>query len=344
MELEHDKFTDDELSRCLDHYDIGRVRNRQEFARGSRRSPKVVLHTDKGKFLFKRRVHGRDDLSKVAFTHDIQLELARRGFPLPALTPTREGKTILLLDGNVYEMFQYVKGEGYDASAEATLHAGRTLALYHRLLRDFTTAYNLPQGSYHNARSIHQAIRNTVGALPLSSRPPAEVVVATVDSLRDTYLACCRKADSLGLGGWHKQIVHGDWHPGNMLFRNRTVVAVVDYDAARLQQSAIDLANGALQFSIIGGPDGPEKWPDKVDETRFRSFLAGYDSINPVPPAEAQAVPYLMCEAMIAEAVLPIAATGSFGRIDGFPFLQMIQRKVEWILSHLDRLQAVLKA
>jgi hypothetical protein len=51
-----------------------------------------------------------------------------------------------------------------------------------------------------------------------------------------------------------------------------------------------------------------------------------------------------MCEAMIAEAVLPIAATGSFGRIEGFPFLQMIDRKVKWILGHLPELYKVLES
>ncbi len=56
-----------------------------------------------------------------------------------------------------------------------------------------------------------------------------------------------------------------------------------------------------------------------------------------------EALPYLMCEAMIAEAVLPIAATGSFGRMEGFPFLQVIDRKVHWTLDHFDEVRAVLK-
>ncbi len=54
-------------------------------------------------------------------------------------------------------------------------------------------------------------------------------------------------------------------------------------------------------------------------------------------------MPYLMCEAMIAEAVLPIAATGSFGRMQGFPFLQMIERKVRWVLGHVEQLASVLQ-
>ena len=34
----------------------------------------------------------------------------------------------------------------------------------------------------------------------------------------------------------------------------------------------------------------------------------------------------------------PIAATGSFGRMDGLPFLQMVQRKVYWMTHQAPRL------
>jgi hypothetical protein len=110
-----------------------------------------------------------------------------------------------------------------------------------------------------------------------------------------------------------------------------------------LQQRVIDFANGSLQFSILGGGEDPQTWPDYLDRTRFKRFMRGYDSVNVISVAELKAVPYLMCEAMIAEAVLPIAATGSFGRLDGFGFLQMVRRKVNWILSHMEEMGNVLE-
>ncbi len=132
--------------------------------------------------------------------------------------------------------------------------------------------------------------------------------------------------------------MHCDWHPGNMLFRNHRVVAVIDYDAARMQQRIIDLANGVLQFSIIGGAEDPAVWPDYVDETRFKRFIRGYDTVDVVSVAELEIIPWLMIEAMVAESVLPIAATGSFGRIEGYGFLQMIERKVRWVHGHMPQL------
>jgi hypothetical protein len=118
------------------------------------------------------------------------------------------------------------------------------------------------------------------------------------------------------------------------------VVAVIDYDAARLQQRVIDVANGALQFSILGGVEDPSQWPAYLDETRFKRFIRGYVEIDVISLAELQVIPWLMIEAMVAESVLPIAATGSFGRIEGYGFLQMIERKVRWVQDHAAQLVA----
>ncbi len=333
-----------ELAMALSHYDLGVITSIEEFARGSRRAPKIVIDCRRGKFLFKRRARGKDDLPKVAFTHQIQLTLAGQNFPLPHLLGTRdENDSMLVWRDGIYEMFEFIEGTGYDASLDATFHSGKILGLYHKLLQDFRSDYTPPTGSYHNAPAIRQAIRNTVTSLPMDSRPPADELTETVGALEEAYTSCAKGTEELGLENWQTQIVHGDWHPGNMLFREGHVAAVIDYDAARLQQRVIDFANGALQFSILGGGEDPTTWPEYLDRTRFKRFLLGYDSANVISVAEIKAVPLLMCEAMIAEAVLPIAATGSFGRLDGFGFLQMVRNKVRWIQEHIDELRGVLE-
>src|SRR5205823_13771374 len=93
-------------------------------------------------------------------------------------------------------------------------------------------------------------------------------LVPLLASLLESYDKAAQMVESLGLGRWPRQIVHADWHPGNMLYRDNHVVAVIDYDSARLLPRIIDIANGALQFSIIGGDDDIGKWPEYVDESR----------------------------------------------------------------------------
>ena len=343
MAQERETFGSVELAIALSRFDLGVIRAIREFPRGSRRSPKVVIDAERGRFLFKRRARGKDNERKVAFTHHVQLHLAAESFPLPHLLGTRpENNSMLVMDKHIYEMFEYIHGGPYDGSLDATYDAGRIQGLYHKLLSTFHSEHTPPRGSYHGSKAIGEAIGKTIRSVAIDEKSDAAALDATLAFLTEAYQTCSEAADALGLSDWPVQIVHGDWHPGNMLFAESHVVAVIDYDSARPQQRIIDVANGALQFSITGGSDDPSQWPDYLDETRLKRFLRAYDSINVVSKAEIRTVPYLMCEAMIAEAVLPIAATGHFGRMDGFPFLQMIQRKVKWVLAHKDEIVALL--
>ena len=343
MAQERETFGPTELALALSHFDIGVIRTIRDFPRGSRRSPKIVIDAERGRYLFKRRARAKADLQKVAFAHHVQLHLAAESFPLPHLVGTRpDNNSMLVMDKHIYELFEYIQGVPYDGSLDATFDAGRILGLYHKLLVAFRCDYAPPKGSYHGSTGIRDAIGRTIRSVALDEESDAKALDATLAFLTETYQTCADAVNTIGLSDWPNQIVHGDWHPGNMLFIEDHVVAVIDYDSARMQQRVIDLANGALQFSITGGSEDPSKWPDYLDQTRLKRFLRAYDAINVVSKAELQAVPYLMCEAMIAEAVLPIAATGHFGRMDGFPFLQMIDRKVKWVLAHKDAIVALL--
>ena len=99
----------------------------------------------------------------------------------------------------------------------------------------------------------------------------------------------------------------------------------------------------------IGGDEDVAKWPEYLDESRYKRFLRGYDSVYATSPelmlsvVEVQTIPWLMIEALIAEAVIPIANTGSFAKLEGAEFLKMVARKTAWIRDHSARLIAALE-
>ena len=331
-------FATEELAVVLSHFDIGVIDSIVEFPRGSRKAPKLLITSEQGKFLLKRRARGKDDPFKVAFCHALQLYLAAQQFPLPHLIGTRrENNSMLQWRNTVYEMFEYIPGQGYPQTLESTFDSGRILALYHKLLETFQSQWQPPSGSYHRASAVENGLRQISTNRPTGLAPGLDIN-PLLTFLHDSYRHAADMVDRQGLETWPKQIVHADWHPGNMLFRDNRVVAVIDYDSARLLPRIIDTANGCLQFSIIGGDEDVAKWPDYVDESRFKRFLRGYDEVMLVSQGEIQAIPWLMIEALIAEAVFPIAATGSFVRIDGLAFLQMVQRKVYWLQRNAQNL------
>lgn len=332
---QREQFAADELAIVLSNFDIGIIDNITEYPRGSRKAPKLLIASAQGKFLLKRRARGKDDPFKVAFSHALQMFLAQKQFPLPHLIGTRvDNNSMLQFRGGVYELFEYIPGQGYPQTLEATFDSGRVLSLYHKLLLDFQSQWQPPTGSYHMTPAVEQGMR----AIPSSLSPTDTDTTQLLSFLLKSYHDAAEMGEKIGIDQWPKQIVHADWHPGNMLFRNNRVVAVIDYDAARLLPRIIDIANGALQFSIIGGEEDVNQWPDYIDESRFKRFLRGYDEVMLLSEAEIQTIPWLMIEALIAEAVFPIAATGSFGRMEGLPFLQMVQRKVRWLQEHAPRL------
>lgn len=339
-------FAADELAIVLSHFEIGTIEAIQAFPRGSRKAPKLIIRADSGLYLLKRRARGKDDPFKVAFCHALQMHLAERQFPLPHLIGTkRDNNSMLQWKGAIYELFEYIKGTSYDNSLEATTDAGKILSLFHKLLKEYEPEYEPPRGSYHASRHV----ASSMAAIPktLKKTDPAAVeregeqaMVEVVEFLHAAYNEAAQRVNEIGLGDWPTQIVHSDWHPGNMLFRGHRVVAVIDYDAARIQQRIIDAANGALQFSILGGGDDPSQWPEYLDESRYKRFMRGYDAVpdQVLSKAEVRCVPWLMIEALIAESVIPIAATGSFARLNGMGFLKMVERKVRWLQQHADDL------
>ncbi|HVZ94672.1 MAG TPA: phosphotransferase [Phycisphaerales bacterium] len=322
-------FEPAELAIILSHYEMGVIDSVQPFRGGSRAAPKLAIRSDKGAFLLKRRAKGRDDPVKVACAHQIQRHLQQLGFPLPKLILTaRHHESLVQLDGRIYELFEFIKGDAYDSTPEAAADSGRTLAQLHRLLAGFVPNWTPPGGSYHKLPKIAE----TITSLPSRMKRPSLEILA--EFLRVEYLSAGERVERAGFAQWPEQLIHGDWHPGNLLYKNSRVVGVFDYDTVRKQPRIIDIANGALQFSMThAGLDDPGKWPAHVDADRFRAYFRGYDSTREcvVSRAEVDALPWLMMEALIVESVVPIATTGRFGVMDGEAFLRMVERKVRWL-------------
>jgi Ser/Thr protein kinase RdoA (MazF antagonist) len=322
-------FKDDELDEVLGRYDIGKIQQLEPLTAGNRRAPKMVVFSERGKFLLKRRGSGRDDLYRVAFTHAVQIHLVRKKFPVSKLVITKkDGSTIVQLDHHIYELFSFIEGERYDGSAEAARDAGRKMASFHRSLEDFKFETMIPlRASFHDSSGV----RNHLKTIASEKKAPIEAMKYTADALMRLYESASVKVNALGFDTWPEIIVHGDWHPGNMLFVEHKVVALVDFDSVKIAPAVTDLANGMLQFSIVGSRPNPSEWPDYLDMEKLSQFLNGYIEVSPLQQGMLKALPDLMIETMIAEAILPVATTGFFGHLQGEDFLKMISRKAKWI-------------
>lgn len=332
----------------LSHYDIGVIESLKSFPRGSRRSPKIKIRSRRGEYLLKRRAAGHDDPYRVAFAHDLQLHLARLSYPVPGLVGTRdENNSMLQFNGRTYEMFNYVQGTRYNHKPGSAAVVGQMLGHFHRLMREFETRYDPPVGGFHATPELDAKIA-LLGPAMTRVEPNMQVkdLEPTIDFLRVAYYDAARRVTEAGFESWPRVIVHGDWHPGNLLFHEGEIAAVLDFDSARIEPRVVDVANACLQFSMdVGESDHPEQWPESLDANLMRWLVRGYDqaSDQPLTEEERMTIPWLIVEDLIVESIVPIAATGSFARLAGSSFLQMVERKVKWLRPRAVSLASALR-
>jgi Ser/Thr protein kinase RdoA (MazF antagonist) len=323
-------FAKEELARVLSHYELGIIQCIDRLRMGNRRVAKVFIVSERGRFFLKRRPKRKTEAERVAFAHMVQIHLARSDLPIPLLVPRRDtNDTFLQLDGHIYELFEFVEGGRYDGSPSATIDAGKQLARFHLSLAEFTFEGKPPQGSFHDSANVRRHLKTLASQ---NSNGKSKIKVRCVgEELTTLYNNSSTKVNGLGFDSWPEQLVHGDWHPGNMLFEDGKVRVVLDFDSIKLSPPVTDLANGMLQLSIVGGRPNPADWPAYLDQAKLVQFLSGYRELREIKQDRQDSLPDLMIETMIAEAVLPIAATGFFGNFSGLDFLKMIQRKCKWI-------------
>ncbi|MEN6385204.1 MAG: phosphotransferase [Phycisphaerales bacterium] len=328
-------FTSQELALVLSHYDIGIIQQIKNVVRGSRKAPKQIIVSDKGRYFLKRRAKGKDIPARIEFAHEVQKTLNQNNFPVSKLIPSRDtSKTFLEIEGHIYELFEFALGSRFDGRVELVENAGETLANFHKILKNHTFASMSQRSSFHDSKSVRSHLKKISSDNHLGTDK-------TVSQLMTIYNHASVNVNQFGFDQWPKSIVHGDWHPGNMLFSGSKISAVFDFDSLNLAPITTDIANGALQFSIVAGRPDPAEWPDYLDESKFVAFINGYRKTNPISENEIKSLLDLMIETLIAEAVLPIAATGYFSNFSGIEFLKMIHRKCTWIENNRKLLASI---
>ncbi|MBC24339.1 MAG: hypothetical protein CMJ32_10545 [Phycisphaerae bacterium] len=335
------------VTRVLRQYDIGGIGSITEFKRGSRKSPKLLIRTERGSLLLKQRARGRFDEERIRMSHEFQFHLGDNGFPVAPLVRTMDGRSWVHENELVFELFRFIDGGRCDKSPAQTEIAGEILGRLHSLSVTSPISSDSQHSSFHDSGMLEPAIGRLASSI-LKVEPgtdPTRIESVALDMM-SLYRESVAHVSELGFDSWDRSVIHGDWHPGNLIFIDGKVIAVIDFDTIREEPLVIDLANGALQFSSssIRGAS-PLSWPVSIDLERMAAFIRGYrESGSPLQDtAFLRAIPWLMIEALIIEAVVPIAQEGRFADISGWSFLVMAHQRARWIHTRIQRITEILR-
>jgi len=200
---------------------------------GSAESPKAVIECERGKLLLKRRARGLEYATLVGFAHEVILGCLAQGVCVPPLIGTNaDNNSMCQIGDKTYELFVFIEGTMFDQSVGHARQSGRLQCELHRAMDSITTSFEA---------TVESVVVNPERAsgLGLSEESQANAKRILEYGL-DAHRANARPA----------AIIHGDWHPGNMIFDGPEIVAICDFDNCRLGSRDRELAQALVYLSM----------------------------------------------------------------------------------------------
>lgn len=249
-----------------------------------------VVRTGAGQFLWKRLTHGAPERALVE--HRLLAWLAGSALPFgtPQPLPTGDGATLLPFGGGEWQaLFRWLPGQPLDRHDPVALAAlGAALGVLHNALA------NLPV----ELRPTWTGVGNLAGIHPLVPDPaaitPRDLGLSDVVPYRDAlaeWRAIVRSLDPFLAGPYRelpRQVIHGDFGPGNALASGTRVTAILDFEFALYDVRALDVASG-LSLTLRYRP-----LPLAEELALSAAFCAGYVRGGALTPTEVAALPRLM--------------------------------------------------
>lgn len=236
-----------------EHYDLGTVQTPQLVQMAHQfRHQKLIVDTEKGRFLVKTYRNDLETLDTLAFQHRLSEHLHENGLPVARILPTRSGKRICVLDTWALELQQFVEGAPMQVTARTLSRAGDALGKFHVVCRDFPC----PDRETRKWR-FSEVPRETFAKLYNRALETGDR--AEVDDYCNTIALFLQDAgralDHDTCMQFETGLVHGDWHSGNLLFKGERLVAIVDLEFAGEGCFLEDLAYAVSNLCVRTGDD-----------------------------------------------------------------------------------------
>ncbi len=251
-----------------------------------------------------RRYDGNRSPEAIAYEHDLLAYLEEQSWPVPVPVATTSGDTALELDGARWALFPLLPGEPPPDESIFLQRRGALLALVHADLAAWDRAVR--REAFGRIDDFDAAVRPH----GLASFEALLARVQAVDPTRANMLAVLRMRveEQLEAYGYAELPPHPLWGACNaqhVLFDGDDVTGLIDFDEARADARAVDIAASILADTRSVG------W-------RIIRWVAGYaaHADPPLTEQEADLVPVVMAALMLRRVAARIAEAQSDARLD----------------------------
>lgn len=261
--------TDDDARAFLADYPLGAFASLHPIAEGVENT-NYRLETDGARHVL-TLFEARTDAASLPFCLGLTDHLAGRGLPAPRPVRSKDGAWVGTLNGRPAAVIEWLPGAWLrDPSSAEVEAAGAMLARLHLEAGGFPIQRANPVGP-----AVWRALADRSAAVARGEdREILEGVEAALARLGNPW------AEDLPRGP-----IHADYFPDNVLFDGGQVSGVIDFYFGCTDLLAYDLA---IALSAWGFDGSGAAISGSVD-----AFRRGYETVRPLTPAEAAALPRL---------------------------------------------------
>jgi homoserine kinase type II len=291
------------------HYPIGVITKYEQLQLGYINTSYIIetmMSGERGKYFFRRYKEGIRE-EEIVYEHSIIRHLIERGFTLSAeIIQTRDGKTyVKRLEGDgskkneiFYAVFDYLPGEDKyswvnpKCTGEEIEAAASVLAQFHNAVSDLD-----PAGKRYEPRIFNLLPEIACYVVDCSKNLGSTIfddyLRKHLNVIQDSLTTTQDALGTLENSSLPQQVIHSDYHPGNLKFRDSEIIGLFDFDWSKVDYRCFDIALAITYFfsSWVDQKDGELH----LDNTR--QFIHAYqNSLKDVPgigPLNASELAYL---------------------------------------------------
>ncbi|MBS7655112.1 phosphotransferase [Candidatus Bathyarchaeota archaeon] len=292
-----------------ENYDLGEVIKTEKLSSGYV-NVSYIIETSKGRY-FLRRYRDNARRNEVNFEHELINHLINSGFQkTPRLLKTKTGKTYVSKFEKrnnykkivFYALFEFAIGEDkytwyYPYCNILELKdAAKTLAEYHIHVKGFKPK------SKKKTLPLDKLIFNLRKEFENLSKKADEtdfckLFLSNKDKLKEKSIKIYKELKAIGYATLPKIVVFGDFHLGNLKFKDNKVTAMYDFDWVKWDARAYDVAYAIYYTCGVWG----EKGENAIDVNKALEFFKAYQKTfiekgksNALNEMEIKALPALI--------------------------------------------------
>jgi homoserine kinase type II len=255
------EFSKSELMEVLSYYSLGEYQDSKPFATGTVQT-NLLLQTTKGEFVF--RYYENRSKDSVLFESNLIKYLKDRHYPCPAPFKNKRGKFVGTYNNKPYVIFEYIEGHHVENPNEDQKR---------QLIRKAAELQNLSKN--YRPRNKQYRWNYSVELCRKLARKEAQRIDSANSREKLKWLE--HELSKLHLPrSLPKGICHCDFHFSNVLFKDGTFNALLDFDDANYTY---------LVFDLVGLMESTAWRYDKDDVLNFseaRKVLLEYIRYRPL--------------------------------------------------------------